>query len=46
MEGAIFGAAVCFVVGAIAGGLLPGVGVLLIFAAIGARLLSMRVEGW
>ena len=46
MAGAIFGAAVCFVIGAITGGPLLGVGVLLIFAAIGAHLLSMLVEGW
>ena len=46
MSGAIFGAAVCFVVGAIAGGLLLGVSVLLIFAAIGAHLLSMLIEDW
>ena len=44
MVGAISGAAVCFMVGAITGGPLVGLGVLLI--VVGAHLLSMRVEGW
>ena len=39
-------AVVCFVVGAITGGPLVGVGILLIFVAIGAHLLSMLAEDW
>ena len=47
MADALFGTVVCFLVGTLLSvDLLVGVGVLLIFAAIGAHLLSMRVEGW